>query len=135
MPDANSSVYAQADALSGYTVTAHYLKQTTVSSTNGTPNAVVISNPVDAAGAAKALSYGLAKCGYSQTVTLRAERASGGVTYYQEYRMLLKRSESLQSLSLIHILLRQRRLSGPRPLGLPGHRRNGHLRPLHFVLW
>lgn len=100
VPDANSSVYAQADALSGYTVTAHYLKQTTVSSTNGTPNAVVISNPVDAAGAAKALSYGLAKCGYSQTVTLRAERASGGVTYYQEYRMLLKRSESLQSLAL-----------------------------------
>ena len=99
VPDIVSVIYAQATPTAGYTVKAIYNRQTTNSSTNGTPYSVTINRTVGASSVVN-LTGCLAAGGYSQNLTLRASRTDGNVTQYQDYPLLLRRREHLRSLSL-----------------------------------
>ncbi|MEA4966095.1 MAG: dockerin type I domain-containing protein [Oscillospiraceae bacterium] len=99
VPDVNTMGYLQATA-AGNTVTALYRAQTTAASSNGQARSVEIANAVSDSGAASSLGYLLTKSGCAQTVTVRVSHESGGVTYFQDYELLLARSEHLLSMSL-----------------------------------
>lgn len=87
--DCNTTLYMQ--ATSAYTVTALYDSQTTALSTHGKSKEVVVDKQVSATDAAKILSQVIARSGYGNTVTLRISKASGEVTYYQDYTLTLRR--------------------------------------------
>ena len=96
--DCNTNVYLQ--ATSDYTVTAHYTTQTTAAATHHKPKEVVVDKKVDADGTAKILSQVVARSGYANTVLLRITKTSGGVTYYQDYDLVLARKLHLTELSV-----------------------------------
>ncbi len=98
VPDANSAAYAQATA-AGYTVKAIYNSQHTTSSRNGVRKDTEVKKEVNAA-TATLLSSFVAKSGYSQNLTVRAEKVREGVTYYQDYLFQVVRSGHLEKLSL-----------------------------------
>lgn len=96
--DDQQYLYAQATAVSGYTVEARYARQTTTE-TDGQPHAVTIGRQVGT-GAAVMLSYCVTAGDRSQTVTLRLYRTVSGVTYEQSYTLRLIRLAQLKTLSL-----------------------------------
>ncbi len=99
VPDANSTVYAQATPISGYSVQARYTTQTINANTHGMTNKKDITRTVGAS-SSTVLNYCLANGGFSNTVTLYVSKNSSGVTYYQEYTVLFYRSLHLKSLQL-----------------------------------
>ena len=100
VPDANTMAYIQATAPEGYRVTASYRAQTALAETNGQAVELPVEQTVGADNSATALTSCLASCGWSQQVTLRAEKTLDGVTWYQDYEMQLYRLPQLKSLSL-----------------------------------
>lgn len=99
VPDANSTVYAQATPISGYSVQARYTTQTTTASTHGNSGSKDITRAVGNANAT-VMNYCLARGGYSNTVTLHVSKTANGVTYYQEYTAQFCRTLHLNSLQL-----------------------------------
>ena len=99
VPDAVSALYAQATPASGYTVQILYNKQTANTSTNGTPNTVTIGNAVGAT-STNVLAGCLIAGGFSQNLTVQVFKEDNTVTQYQDYTLLLRRSEHLRSLAL-----------------------------------
>lgn len=96
--DCNTTAYVQATSV--YTVEAHWRTQTTYVSTNGVEKAVIVDKAVDTAGAAKILTQVIAKSGFSNTVLLRVSNAENGVTYYQDYTVMLARKLHLTEMSV-----------------------------------
>lgn len=88
--DFNTTVYAQATA--SHAVTAYYTTQTTAPATNGVKKTVAVDKTVSTTGGAKILTQLVARSGYSNTVTLRVEKTSGGVAYYQDYVLTMARA-------------------------------------------
>lgn len=97
--DANSTVYAQATPISGYSVQARYTTQTTSANTHGNANSKDITCAVGDTNAT-VVNYCLAKGGYSNVVTLYVSQTTSGVTYYQEYTALFCRTLHLNSLQI-----------------------------------
>ncbi|HXK77154.1 MAG TPA: dockerin type I domain-containing protein [Oscillospiraceae bacterium] len=102
VPDAGTTAYVQATPATGYTAAAHYFNQTTTASTHGVKTVVTIGSSyvVSTSGSARYLGNCLARCGYSQELTLRLSKTSGDVTYYQDYLFSVIRTEHLASLSV-----------------------------------
>ena len=101
VPDANSAVYLQATCADrSYGVFARYARQTAQEATNGTPNEREITAAVDPAANAMICSQLLTVGGNSNTLTLRLRKASGSVTYYQDYTLRFVRRLTLRELSL-----------------------------------
>lgn len=96
--DCNTTVYMQ--ATSDYTVTAHYLTQTTSTATNAVAKSIIVDKMVSSTGTAKILTQVIAKSGYSNTVTMRISNTSGSVTYYQDYTLTLARMLHLTDLAV-----------------------------------
>ncbi len=95
VPASAGSLYAQATAASKYSARAEYTDQYIL-----VPHSVEITAPVDGSGVAVGLSLALNVSGYSQTVTVLLDKTENGVTYSQEYCMLLGRMEQIRTLSL-----------------------------------
>ena len=100
IPDDRQYLYAQATALSGYTVQALYARQTANAETDGRSHAVTVKRPVSSTGAADMLAYCVAAGDRSQTVTLRLYKTVFGVTYEQSYTLRLVRLAQLKTLAL-----------------------------------
>lgn len=100
--DASTAVYVQATGDSNYAIAAQYFSQTTTdASAYGIETIAEIESKyaVNASGSARYLGRCLAKCGYSQELTIRLSRASGDVTYYQDYLFTIARTGHLDNLS------------------------------------
>lgn len=97
LSDCNTTVYIQ--ATSDMTVTALYSTQTTSSATHNTPKTIVVDKAVAQSGAAKILTQATARSGYSNCITLRVSRESGGVTYYQDYELTLAKALHLTAMA------------------------------------
>lgn len=100
VPDDQQNLYAQATAVSGYTVEARYNRQTASETTDGQPHAVTVKYPVSSTGTADRLYYCVASGDRSQTVTLRLYKTVSGVTYEQSYTLRVLRLTQLRTLSL-----------------------------------
>lgn len=98
VPDDQQYLFAQATAISGYTVQACYARQT-ATETDGRPHTVTVARPVGT-GAAQTLSYCVTTGDRSQTVTLRLYRTVSGVTYEQRYTLRILRLAQLKTLAL-----------------------------------
>lgn len=96
--DFNSTAYIQ--ATSSCTVTAKYVKQTKAAATNGYPMNVNVDKHVSNTGSAQILQQVVGSSGYSNTVTLRVSKNSGGITYYQDYTLTLARKLHLSDLTV-----------------------------------
>lgn len=101
VPDASVAAYLQATPQNGYTLTARYNAQSTDPATHGKQTARAATAPVSATGRTIYLTSCLARSGFGQTVTLRAEKQSGTVTYRQDYTLHLRRSLHLASLDCL----------------------------------
>ncbi len=97
--DMTSSVYAQATPKDGYEVTAEFISQSPDAKNNGKKRSLIIDDVVSAKGSTTYFTNCIAKAGYSQDVSIRATKVSGGVKYYQDYVLTIKRSLNLDSLS------------------------------------
>lgn len=100
--DMNSTGYAQASPVSGYEAKAIFIQQSNSILSHGKQrNPVIIDKVVDRdGGAARYLTSLLAKAGYSQSFTVRLEKVSGKVTYYQDYLFDISRSLHVNSFAL-----------------------------------
>lgn len=99
VPDSNAAFYLQSTLREGYKAEASYLAQTT-DGNHGTPYARDITMKVSPTGGCTYLPKSVCKSGYSQNVKMRVSREEAGVTYEQDYTLLLKRSEHLDSLEI-----------------------------------
>lgn len=100
--DACSSVYAQATAEDGYTVTAEYEK--TYSNANYDPKVMYSKNidkQVDEKGGCSSLSYSIIASGFQRFIKIHVWKEIDGITYYQDYRLTLNRSLHLKELELL----------------------------------
>lgn len=98
--DANTSVYAQAAASDGYTVTARYTQQSTNSSYHGVDREVKITKTADASATAQNLTRSIMKSGYGNTITIRASKEENGVAYYQDYTAKINRRLHLETMTV-----------------------------------
>ena len=91
--DMNSAPYAQATPISGYTVNAVFVQQSLNINVNGVvEEPIKIDKTVNREGSARYLKNLVAKSGYSQILTVRLEKTTDGVKYYQDYEFRIGRS-------------------------------------------
>ena len=98
IPDYSTAPFLAAGASdSSYSVTALYAKHSASLTTDGESASVPISGK---ANTATPCANALVNGGDSNEITLRLSRQTGGITYYQDYSLTLRRQLSLKSLSL-----------------------------------
>ena len=101
IPDTSSAVYLQATCSdSDWRVSAHYTCQSAQASVNGAAREQELPYAVDPSGSAKICAQLLAVGGNSNSLTLRLQKESSNVTYYQDYLLKLVRRLTLRKLSL-----------------------------------
>ena len=98
--DTVSRVYAQTTAEDGYTVTALYDNLNAVSKEVSGTRETTISNTVGASTATRLVNLITTGC-MPATVTLRASKTDGGITYYQDYILRIVRQAHLKSRTLV----------------------------------
>lgn len=98
--DAASVLYLQADTVNGYALKVLY-EQQAANSNQGMEKEVTGIKPVSETGSVSILPNAVAKSGYSNCITLRAEKTAGTVKYYQDYTVLICKQLHLNKMELI----------------------------------
>ena len=94
VPSYAQSLYAQATAVDNYTVSAEYVSQRDLNATS-----IIINKAVSGLSGATQLKNAITTNGYSLSITILLQKNENGVTYTQEYFMVIRRIEQLKSLS------------------------------------